>query len=65
MERTRKEFATVDFKARAKRTTEQANNALRTFTMCQLSGRDEEASEAFKLLVDRLAELETQIVPNL
>ena len=65
MARTRKASTTADLKARAKRTTEQANNALRTFTMCQLSGRDDEASEAFKLLVDRLAELETQIIPNL
>ncbi len=57
--------ATIDYRARARRATEQASNALRAFALCQLSGRHDEASQAFQRVADRLAELETEIIPNL
>jgi len=61
----RKQGATIDWNARLARDIRRQNDDLQAYVLMRCSGRGDEAAEVFQRIVDRSAELETRVLPNL
>ena len=61
----RKRGATIDWSARLARDIRHQNDDLRAYVLLRSAGRGDEAAEVFQRIVDRAAELETRVLPNL
>lgn len=61
----RKRGATIDWNARLARDIRHQSSDLQAYVLLRSAGRGDEAAEVFRRIVDRAAELETRVLPNL